>query len=104
MIEPKPGGRGGRPTEPLPGREPGQSAPAVEVPERPALSQNVQLVGEMPETGFTDRQWLGQRDGRFIQLTELLYLIVEHAHGYRALEEIAARGTDATAWDATVAD
>ena len=104
MIEPKPGGHGGRPTEPLPGREPGQSAPAVEVPERPALSQNVQLVGEMPETGFTDRQWLIQRDGRFIQLTELLYRIAEHANGDRTLEEIAARVTDATVWVVTAAD
>jgi hypothetical protein len=26
-------------------------------------------------SGFQDRQWLVQRDGRFIQLTELLYHI-----------------------------
>ena len=104
MIEPEPDRHGGRPTELLPGREPGQSAPVVEVPERPALSQNVQLVGEMPETGFTDRQWLVQRDGRFIQLTELLYRIAEHANGDRTLEEIAARVTDATVWVVTAAD
>ena len=63
MIQPQPDG--GRITEHRSGSEPGQSAPVVEVPERPALSQNVQLVGEMPETGFTDRQWLVQRDGRW---------------------------------------
>src|SRR5437016_9454805 len=102
MIQPQPDG--GRITEHRSGSEPGQSAPVVEVPERPALSQNVQLVGEMPETGFTDRQWLVQRDGHFIQLTELLYRIAEHANGDRTLEQIAARVTDATAWEVTADD
>lgn len=79
----------------------GQSTIAAEVPERPMPAPNVKLVGEMQETGFEDRQWLIQRDGRFIQLTELLYRILEHANGERALEEIAAGVTESTDWMVT---
>ena len=71
---------------------------AVEVPERPTLAPNVQLVGEMPETGFMDRQWLVQRGGRFMQVTELLYRVAEQANGERTLEEIAVGVTEATDW------
>jgi len=58
----------------------------------------------MPGTGFADRQWLVQRNGHFIQLTELLYRIAEYANGDRTLEQIAARVTDATAWQVTADD
>lgn len=58
----------------------------------------VQLLGEMPDTAFVDRQWLIQRDGQFIQLTELLYRVVERMDGHRTLGEIAAGVTDATRW------
>lgn len=78
----------------------GQSTIAA-VPERPVLTPNVQLVGEMQETGFKDRQWLIQRDGRFIQLTELLYRVMEQANGDRTLEEIAAGTTESTDWIVT---
>lgn len=96
------------PTDPHPGDEPTehsaskvgqeQLAVAAEIPERPALASNVQLVGEMRETGFKDRQWLIQRDNQFIQLTELLYRVLEQANGERTLEEIAARVTESTDW------
>lgn len=76
----------------------GQPDLAGWIPERPALAPNVQLVGEMRETGFKDRQWLIQRDGRFMQLTELLYRILEQANGERTLDEIAARVTESTDW------
>jgi putative peptide zinc metalloprotease protein len=75
-----------------------QSAGAAEMPERPTLAPNVRLVGELPETRFRDRQWLIQRDGRFIQLTELLYRVAEQANGERTLEEIAAGVTESTDW------
>jgi putative peptide zinc metalloprotease protein len=68
------------------------------VPERPALAPNIQLVGEMQETGFEDRQWLIQRGGRFMQVTELLYRVAEQANGERTLEEIAAGVTESTDW------
>jgi putative peptide zinc metalloprotease protein len=76
----------------------GQPRAAAELPERPALAPNVQLIGEMQGTGFTDRQWLIQRDGRFIQISELLYRVAEQADGERTLEEIAAGVTASTDW------
>lgn len=76
----------------------GQPAASAEVPERPALAPNVQLIGEMKETGYTNRQWLVQRNGQFIQLTELLYRVAEQANGERTLGEIAARVTESTEW------
>ena len=65
------------------------------------LAPRVQLVGEMPDTAFVDRQWLIMRDGQFIQLTELLYRIVEQMDGERTHDEIAAYVTDATRWHVT---
>jgi len=71
---------------------------AIDVPERPSLAPNVRLIGETQGSGFTDRQWLVQRDARFIQLSELLYRIAELANGDRTLEEIAGRVTESTDW------
>jgi hypothetical protein len=71
-------------------------AAVLQLPDCPRLAQNVQLLGEMQGTGFKDQQWLVQRDGRYIQLTELLYRIVEQANGQQTLEEIAERVTEAT--------
>jgi len=69
-----------------------------DLPERPTLAANVELVGEMQGSGFQNQQWLIQRDGRFIQVTELLYRIAEQANGHHTLEEIAARVTENTEW------
>lgn len=63
----------------------------IEVPERPELPPTVALVGELDGTGFRDRQWLILRNGRFLQVTELLYRIAEHADGDHTVEEIAER-------------
>lgn len=52
----------------------------------------------MRDTGFVDRQWLIQRNDRFIQLTELLYRVAEQMDGRRSLKEIAARVTESTDW------
>ena len=70
----------------------------IGVPERPRLAPNVQVVGEVQESSFQDRQWLIQRDGQFIQVTELLYRVAEQADGCHTLEEIAAGVTAATDW------
>src|SRR3712207_1563140 len=83
---------------PTPPPEDGQPASIVEVPERPRLAPNVEFVGEMQGTGFQDRQWLVQRDGRFIQVTELLYRVAEQINGERTLAEIAEEVTGATEW------
>ncbi len=70
----------------------------MDVPERPALAPNVELSGEMQGTGFQEQQWLIQRDGQFIQVTELLYRVLEQINGERTLEEIAAGVTESTDW------
>jgi len=78
------------------------TAPTVGDVARPRLAQDVELVGELRGSGFVDQQWLVRRDGRYIQLTELLYRVAEQANGERSLEEIAERVTAATAWGVEV--
>jgi putative peptide zinc metalloprotease protein len=73
----------------------------LEIPESPALAPGVQLVGELPETGFTEKQWLAVRNGKFIQLGELLYRVAEFSNGKRTLVEIAQRMTETTDWQVT---
>jgi putative peptide zinc metalloprotease protein len=79
-------------------RQASQAIATEAVPERPALAPNVQLLGEMQETGFKARQWLLRRDDQFVQLTELLYRIAEEANGAHTLEEIATKVTETTDW------
>jgi outer membrane lipoprotein-sorting protein len=86
------------PTHAMIGIEQAQETTSVEVPDKPALAPGYHLIGEMPETGFKDRQWLIRRDGRFIQVTELLYRILEQADGARTLQEIAEGVTALTDW------
>ena len=69
--------------------------------ECPALAPGVELAGELPDSGFAERQWLVQRDGSFVQLTELLYRVCEHANGERTIDEIAAAVSDTTPWTVT---
>src|SRR5688572_28274056 len=73
-----------------------------EIPEAPALAAGVQLVGELPETGFTAKQWLAVRNGKFIQLGELLYRVAQLANGERTLDDIARQMTETTEWTVTV--
>lgn len=68
------------------------------VPEKPELAPDVELIGEMRETGFEDRQWLIRRDDKFIQLTELLYRVAERSNGDRTPDEIATEVTASTEW------
>jgi putative peptide zinc metalloprotease protein len=68
------------------------------VPERPQLAPDVQLVGELPDTAFVERQWLVQRHGQFVQLTELLYRIAEQLDGEKTLDDIAEGVTESTEW------
>src|SRR5215212_6062996 len=74
---------------------------AVDVPERPRLAPGVELLGQMQDTAFVDRQWLIQRDGAFLQVTELLYRVAERIDGERTVEEIAAELTASTDWAVT---
>jgi putative peptide zinc metalloprotease protein len=65
---------------------------------RPTRAADVELVGEFQGSGFAERQWLVRRGERFIQLTELLYRIVERADGTQTLEEIAEAVTESSDW------
>ncbi|MDQ2787922.1 MAG: hypothetical protein M3Y58_23305, partial [Chloroflexota bacterium] len=56
---------------------------AADVPERPALAPNIVMSGEMEESGFAEPQWMVQRNGQFIHLTELLYHVAEQIDGQR---------------------
>ena len=66
--------------------------------ERPALAGEVQLVGELKDSGFAEQQWLIRRDQRFVQVTELLYRVLEQCDGERTVDEIADRLTETTRW------
>src|SRR6185436_19997516 len=61
----------------------------IQVPEQPALGDNVELLGEMKESAFLDPQWLISRDGRYVQVTELLYRVAEQIDGTRDWQQIA---------------
>lgn len=78
--------------------EPTQPNPllSIELPEHPALDPKVQLIGAMQGSGFETQQWLVQRGDGFIQVSELLYRILEQIDGTRTLDEIAAAVADAT--------
>jgi putative peptide zinc metalloprotease protein len=66
------------------------------VPDLPALMPGIQLMGMMPDTGFAEQQWLVQRGPTFVQLSELLYRVLEQVDGRRTLEEIAALARETT--------
>ena len=70
----------------------------MSVPDYPALAPDVELLGEMQETGFKEPQCLVRRGERFIQLTELLYRVAEQADGKSTHQEIAERVTRSTDW------
>ncbi|QIN80542.1 hypothetical protein GBA65_20795 [Rubrobacter marinus] len=58
----------------------------------------MELIGEMEESGFRDRQWLARRGDRFVQLSELLYRVAEEVDGGSTHEEMAERLTRSTDW------
>ena len=76
-----------------PAAEPAPEAPPADagasVPDVPKLADGVHLSGDMEESAFVEPQWLVQRDGQFVQLTELLYRVAEQIDGQKDLAEIA---------------
>ena len=65
------------------------ASPDQEVPVR---ADGVQLIGEMPGSGYRKPPALVRRvDGQTIQLTPLLYLVLEGVDGRRTNAEIAER-------------
>ena len=65
------------------------------------ISAGVRLHGEFQESGFAEAQWLAERDGQFIQLTEPLYRVLEAADGTRTVGDIAAHVSQTTDWEVT---
>ena len=47
------------------------------VPDRPQRAPQVQLCGQLTASGYAATQWLVQRDDKFLQLTDVLYHILE---------------------------
>src|SRR5919197_4052296 len=78
--------------------------PRPPLPDRPRLAPSVRLVGEFQGSGFADPQWLIEREGQFVQVTDLLYRLAEQLDGTRTIEEIAERLTAVTEWSITSAD
>lgn len=62
---------------------------------------DVVLVGSVQGSGFRDAPWLVECDGRYVQLTELLYLILQALDGERSLPEVAQQVTERSAWRVT---
>lgn len=70
---------------------PSSSATVTEPnPDIPARADGVRLLGQSEGSGYRDAPSLVRRsDGQTLQLTRLLYLVLEAADGTRGLEEIA---------------
>jgi len=59
------------------------------------MADGVELLGEDEGSGFKEGRFLiRRRDGQIIQLTKLVYLVVEEIDGQRSLREIAERVSD----------
>lgn len=60
----------------------------------PALADGVQLIGETKGSGYKEAPSLVRRaDGQTLQLTRLLYLVLDAIDGRRGVEEIAAHAS-----------
>jgi putative peptide zinc metalloprotease protein len=62
----------------------------VDVPGRPRLGAAVELVGELDGDAFQHQQWLVMRETRFVQVSELLYRILQCSDGANTLDDIAS--------------
>jgi putative peptide zinc metalloprotease protein len=83
----------GKPAEKTPAA--GVKPVVVPVPDRPRLADNIELAGEMVESAFKTAPWLISRDGRYIQVSKLLYVVAEQCDGNRTLDEIAQAVSEA---------
>src|ERR671936_1361937 len=68
-----------------------QAAPRVVPPDVPRLAPGVRLSGKLEDSAFQQQQWLVERGDDFVQLTELLYQLVQEIDGRRGVDEIARR-------------
>ena len=69
----------------------GDGAQPAPPPDVPVRAPGLELIGEIPGSGYRQPPALVRRaDGQTIQLTRLLYLVLEAVDGERGCEEIAA--------------
>ncbi|MBP1135044.1 putative peptide zinc metalloprotease protein [Arthrobacter sp. PvP023] len=75
---------------PSAGRQPENSGPAVDLPDVPFRADGIELIGETQGSGYREPPSLVRRaDGQAIQLTRLLYLVLEAIDGNRSVDEVA---------------
>ncbi|MDR6505068.1 hypothetical protein [Arthrobacter oryzae] len=76
--------------------EPGRGGPPEDVlPDVPVRADGVELIGETNGSGYREPPSLVRRaDGQAIQLTRLLYLVLEAVDGRRTLGQIADHASD----------
>jgi putative peptide zinc metalloprotease protein len=55
----------------------------------------------MPDTGFEAQPWLVKKDGRFVQVSELLYRLLERCDGVSTSDQVAGALTADTPWSVT---
>ncbi len=68
------------------------SRPVTSAPDVPRRADGVQLIGEMRGSGYREPPSLARRaDGQTIQLTGLLYLVLDAVDGERDVEQVAAQ-------------
>ncbi|HYD10475.1 MAG TPA: hypothetical protein VEA78_10260 [Acidimicrobiales bacterium] len=73
--------------------------------EAPTRADGVELLGELDGSGFEDPPFLARRgDGQTIQLTELLYRVLEAVDGERDLDGVAAAVSDEIGKEASAED
>jgi putative peptide zinc metalloprotease protein len=69
-------------------------ASAADKTQIPVRADGVQLIGQAKDSGYRDAPSLVRRaDGQTLQLTRLLYLVLEAVDGRRGLEEIASHAS-----------
>src|SRR3954471_9486964 len=69
--------------------------PAAGVQAVPVRADGVQLIGETKGSGYKEAPSLVRRaDGQTIQLTRLLYLVLEAIDGQRDLQDVAAHASN----------
>jgi putative peptide zinc metalloprotease protein len=62
---------------------------------KPVVRPGLRLLGPAKDTGYEDTPWLVELDGRYLQLSELLYRVAEKCDGAHSLEEIAEEVSEA---------
>ncbi|WP_461187655.1 zinc metalloprotease [Arthrobacter sp. Z4-13] len=77
---------------------PSSAAPVAEHPlQDPARADGVQLIGRSEGSGYREPPSLVRRaDGQTLQLTPLLYAVLEAVDGRRTVEDIAAQASQAS--------